>query len=435
MLKMLISKYAVRILFAAVLSLQVVLIMSCKDSVKYLKDSVKYLKVQNDLFTHHTVERCYPHGHISTQYAGDMDGDGFLDIVIRSGKSGAAEIAIYQNPLKVKQETDRKWDKVIISQDEYPSGSKSSGTGLLLHDINKDGRLDVITGAKIDGLGNGLFWWKSPGTSVMDNWERYLIASPDTSTGEEFAPHDLILADIDKDGVLDIIIGGSSNQGVYWARIPEGMLAQQKWQLMQVGRPRGYAYAGLAVGDIDHDGRYDVVHADAWYRAVGPVSTPRWEMNLFGLINGPPSNIKIYDVDKDANLDIIVASGHNPDRGEVVWYKSGSDPARPWEPHKISGFLAAPENLVVFDYQNGRIGIITAELDFRNTKEKRSVILYTIEDMDSQRWNETLLHVGNNFHMMRSADLDNDGDLDLYAASFEEANGCSHVDWFENISQ
>jgi len=57
----------------------------------------------------------------------------------------------------------------------------------------------VITGAQIEGIGNGLFWWEPPKNSTSGDRTRHLIAGSDRETGEEFAPHNMQIADIDQD--------------------------------------------------------------------------------------------------------------------------------------------------------------------------------------------------------------------------------------------
>lgn len=386
------------------------------------------------LYRHHSIDERYPFGHISAQDAGDIDLDGYPDIVIRSGKSGEAEIAWYRNPLGNKS---GEWRKYRLAGDAYPSGRRSSGSALLIHDVNRDGRPDVITGAKVEGVGNGLFWWEAPKDPRAENWRRHLIAAPDPLAGEEFAPHDLRLADIDLDGSGDLVIGGASNQGVHWARIPSSPTEAASWELLRIGAPRGTSYAGLGVGDIDGDDRPDVAHADVWYRAAGPLLQPEWQAYAYGLINAPPSNVVLYDVDADGRLDIVTSSGHNGERGVVVWYKPSSDPTRLWKPNKISSrLLAGPESLLVLA-SSPEIGplVITAELDYLRLREKPRTIMYTPTSREAESWQETLLFVGKNFRSLKAIDLDKDGDLDLCAISFAEPDGYAHVDWFENTSE
>ena len=405
------------------------IIQSCTQTDKYNPpEMTKY-------FRHHSIDSKYPFGHISATNAGDIDGDGYLDIVIRSGKSGEAEIAWYKNPMN-KQEKNAKWQKYRISDDAYPSGGHSSGSSLLVHDVNRDGKPDVITGAKVQGIGNGLFWWESPKDITSDNWTRYLIAGPDHESGEEYAPHDMQITDIDQDQINDLVVAGSSNQGVYWARIPVDPKKSESWKLHRVGRPRGSAFSGLAVGDIDNDGRVDIVHADVWYQSSGLAAEPHWKPHPYGLINFPPSHVALHDLDGDDYLDIIVSSGHNGSQGSVVWYRAPKNNGTLWPHSFITQGLAAPENLVVLEDQNlGGLVIFTAELDFLNLKEQRLALVFSLSDINTNTWEKNILHKGKNFRMMQMAYLDNDEDMDLYAVSFTEADGYAHVDWFENISE
>ena len=81
----------------------------------------------------------------------------------------------------------------------------------------------------------------------------------------------------------------------------------------------------------------------------------------------------LFDVDGDGANEIVVASGHNPDDGQVVMYHRGDDVTAPWRPQRIINGLCGPENLVVLG--DGAPGIIVAELDFRDRRPGRRRVI------------------------------------------------------------
>lgn len=412
--------------------------------------------LSDPLFLHHAVDSTYAGGHISSQAAGDIDRDGFIDIVIRSGKSGPGEIAWYRNPGR----WGAVWTHHVIAKVAYPDGPWCSGTGLALHDIDGDGRLDVVAGAKDEHGLRGLFWWRCPasapirasadhsvtraGVGRMPNrdgasgipspWARFPIAVDRGRGEEEFPPHDIHFSDLDADGRQDLVFSGSSAQGTWWAPVPRAPRARLLWTLHRVGPPQGQAFAGMDTGDMDGDGRVDIVRSGVWYRSVGPLHDPRWQENAYGLVNEPPSNVVLFDTDGDGRLDIVVASGHNPRVGEIVVYESRGQKPGHWRSHRIAQNLFGPENLVVWRDSSG-VEIVTAELDFRHHRAGRRRVIRLTRAAGTSRWIRHRVYTGPNYHVMHGADLDNDGDLDLYAGSFTEPDGLAHVDAFENKTQ
>ncbi len=54
--------------------------------------------------------------------------------------------------------------------------------------------------------------------------------------------------------------------------------------------------------------------------------------------------------------------------------------------------MAAPESLAVLEDQRiWGLTIITAELDFLNTKKDRLALVFSLIDIDTNRWEETTL--------------------------------------------
>ena len=105
---------------------------------------------------------------------------------------------------------------------------------------------------------------------------------------------------------------------------------------------------GLAIGDMDGDGKQDILLADAkefvWYK------NPTWEKQVFAKLPGIRDNVCIAaeDIDGDGKVDVAVGANWNP--GETVdEAKSGSVHylTRPTEAGKLWGVVDLPHEPTV----------------------------------------------------------------------------------------
>jgi hypothetical protein len=272
----------------------------------------------SDKFTMHHISRMY-YGWSAA--ASDINRDGAMDIV-----SGPF---YYLGPSYHERRVFRE-GRVFNPSTEYSPDMVN-----FTYDFTGDGWPDILTSEM--GGGRPLDLHVNPkGESRI--WDRHRVL-PTVSTEV------VLMRDIDDDGKVEMIFGGG---GVYsWAR-PDPANPTAAWTSNHISvKGQTVTGHGIGLGDVNGDGRKDLVVPTGWYeQPAGGITASPWTfhpvaffegMTAFGLGGG---EFGVYDINGDGLTDAIAGSAHN---WGIFWWeqKRAADGTRTFVRHQVAGDFSA----------------------------------------------------------------------------------------------
>lgn len=226
----------------------------------------------------------------------DFNGDGKLDVVAGPFIYLAPEWRAYKFR-EIKGEVDNSGKGYMWNFADLPL------------DVDLDGKLDVVS---CDWFEKCVDWHKNMGFEGA-LWPRTVI---DVSLNHETAQ----LADIDGDGKSREILPEITKTW-WWEAVPGDNGTVQFVKHVISEKDMNF---GSGVGDVNGDGRPDVVRPDAWFEAPTDPRSGQWVEHPIAL-GGPEegksehtANILVHDVNGDGKNDLIASSAH---RYGIYWYE------------------------------------------------------------------------------------------------------------------
>ena len=259
-----------------------------------------YLNNGAGAFSDATATRMPVGQDISTSVTlGDVDGDADLDIVI--GNSG-------QNRLYLNNGSGTFFDWTASRMPAVNDATSSVALG----DVDGDGDLDLVVG---NGGQNRLY--RNNGTGTFSD------ATPSRMPVDNDSTVSVALGDIDGDSDLDIVIGNAGGRGQQdrlYVNNGTGIFSDSTANRMPVVND---STLSVALGDVDRDGDLDIVvgHFDGsfgqqnrLYLNNGAGSFTDATASHMPAVDDSTFSVALGDVDRDGDLDIVIGDSYQQNR-------------------------------------------------------------------------------------------------------------------------
>jgi hypothetical protein len=201
-------------------------------------------------------------------------------------------------------------------------------------DVDSDGWIDLI---RFDQPGAACAWYKNPANKT-GLWKGYLILATAGIESPAFA-------DVDKDGREDIICNDITLKQVIWLKAPVAK-GDTLWQRYVISREPGRAtnqYThGLGWGDMNKDGRNDMIIKNGWWESPPDVKTSDWKFHE-AVLGEDCANMFVVDADNDGDADVVSSSAHK----YGIWWHEQRDTG--WVTHEISKLFSQSHAMACTD--------------------------------------------------------------------------------------
>ncbi len=342
----------------------------------------------------------------------DFDRDGHLDI-------SAGEFW-YAGP---DFKTQRPLRKLEVFGKDY-----LTNCGEHAYDVNGDGFPDIVSGAFMD---TKICWYENPGANGLKSgalWTQHVLLDSMLAQNEwsDFR-------DLDGDGKPEYIVNSyapsNAVRAYRFSRNARGDPTLEPWTI-QPGGPLVNGH-GLGFGDINGDGREDILYGNGWYeRPKDGAPTKPWVRHADWTFPHASTPMIVVDLNGDGRNDFIWGHGHNYG---LYWEErrdDNKDGSTNWRHRLIDDRFSQPHMLLWEDIDNdGQPELITGRRFKAHSGNdpgdaEPGVVYYFKWNKEQQKFQKfTVAENGPGIGLqIRVADLNGDGWKDIVCAGKSGTN-------------
>jgi hypothetical protein len=331
----------------------------------------------------------------------DIDGDGINDFAI-SERTAAPAMVWYRRG-------EKGWKRYVVEAEPLHIEA-----GTTFADVDGDGDLDLVAGG--DYRTNEVWWWENPSPEFDPAvpWKRHLIKN---TGGTQH--HDLAFGDFRGDGKQQLVFWNQGSHALLMADIPANPRESTSWPIHEIysygvssePEQRGKAayfksvnsHEGLAVGDVDGDGKLDVVGGGHWFRNQGDGT---FEANTIdaGYTFSRSVVGHLLTGSRQAQVVMVIGDGEGP----LMWYGLERNT---WTGHRIAEIKYGHTLQLVDINHDGNLDIFCAEQRLSGANPDSKIYFFLGDGKGN--FTPTVVATGLDSHESRVADLDGNGTLDL----------------------
>ena len=297
-----------------------------------------------------------------------------------------------------------------------PSGEYLNNFGEVAMDVNGDEWPDIVSGGWFQPV---MKWYENPGASGgAGNWKEHLISDQLPRT------EGIIGGDIDGDGRTDILVNRYDRNApvTYFAHV--GMdRSESGFEWRTLGHEgRGH---GTGFGDVNADGRNDVLTPSGWYECPERPASDVWIWHdYFPEAHESCIPFVVEDFNADGLPDY--AWGHAHDFG-LYWMEQTKDSAgrQAWIRHTIDDTFSQAHDPVLADVDGDGTKDIVAGKRYRGhnggdpgANEPLCVFWYRVQKGPDPKFTKHIVTYDENAGSgmsLAALDIDADGDIDVIA--------------------